>query len=384
MRLADFILANIESILVEWEAFARDIWLGSTPDPTTLRDHAEAILRATAADMKSEQSSIEQSNKSKGLTDDAVSTRRMARASVEHGVGRLRSGFDLLSLLSEYRALRASVIRLWTESRPIPDRNDLEDLTRFNESIDHSIAESATSFAENGERSRQMFLGILGHDLRTPLNSIMMSSQLLSLDENLAGDSLEAATQITSSVEAMARIVDDLLDFATTRLGGSMPIAPETIDLTQVCQEVVAELRAGHPSRTIDVEMPDEVSLEADAARLRQALSNLVGNAIQHGSRSSPVGLRVRAEAESVFVSVHSAGAAIPPEAFGTIFDPLVQGTSADANARRQSRSVGLGLYIVREIVTAHGGDIEVTSSAEAGTTFTARFPRKRRASFVS
>ncbi|HEV7280744.1 MAG TPA: HAMP domain-containing sensor histidine kinase [Pirellulaceae bacterium] len=375
MRLADFILTNIELILVEWEAFARDIWQGSTPDPTTLRDHAEAILRATAADMRSYQTSVQQSEKSKGLADDATGARRMAQASVEHGIGRLRSGFDLLSLLSEYRALRASVVRLWTESRPAPDRNDLEDLTRFHESIDHSIAESAASFAENGERSRQMFLGILGHDLRNPLNSIMVSAQLLSLDENLSGDSQGATRQIAASVDAMAGIIHDLLDFATTRLGGSMPIAPKPMDLTGICREVVAEMRAGHPARTIDLNTPDDLTLEADASRLRQALSNLIGNAIQHGARSSPIAVNVRREDESVVLSVTNAGTAIPPEAFGTIFDPFIQGTSGDETVRAQSSSVGLGLYIVREIVTAHRGEIDVESSTEGGTTFAIRLP---------
>jgi signal transduction histidine kinase len=376
MRLADFILANREPILAEWEAFAREIWQGLAPDPATLRDHAEAILLATVADMQAEQTSEQQSDKSKGKSDLSKSARQMSRASVEHGAGRLQSGFDLLSLLSEYRALRASVIRLWTESRPASRREDLLDLTRFNESIDHSIAQSTATFAENGERSRQMFLAMLGHDLRNPLNTIAMSAQLLSLDDGLAPDSAEAATQIIVSAQAMAGIIDDVLDFATTRLGGTIPVERKPIDLNELCEEVVAEMRAGRPGRSIDVRKRGACSIQADRARLRQVISNLIGNAFQHGGGACSIALSGDESGDSVLLSVHNQGRPIPAEAFGTIFDPLVRGTAADSHTARRYRSIGLGLYIVREIVHAHGGAIEVQSSEEEGTTFSIRLPR--------
>ncbi len=136
MRLADFILTNIEPILVEWEAFARSVWPGAATDPHELRDHAGDILRATASDMFSVQSTAQQSDKSKGDGDTGAASNRVDGASDVHAIGRVRSGFDLKTLVAEYRALRASVIRLWRESRPDPDQRDLEDLTRFNESID--------------------------------------------------------------------------------------------------------------------------------------------------------------------------------------------------------------------------------------------------------
>src|SRR5688572_32439946 len=128
MRLADFILANTEPILAEWEVFARRIWPGPATDPATLRDHAEDILRATAQDMVSDQTALQQSDKSKGDGDAGAASVRIDKASTLHGAGRVQSGFDLMAVASEYRALRASVVRLWRESCPNPDRRDLDDL----------------------------------------------------------------------------------------------------------------------------------------------------------------------------------------------------------------------------------------------------------------
>lgn len=171
VRLPDFILENLEPILAEWEVFARSIWPGAAADPLTLRDHAIQILRAIARDMQSAQTTIQQSDKSKGEGDAGAVSDRVTGASDVHAVARARSGFDLLAIVAEYRALRASVIRLWHENAPDCDRRDLVDLTRFNESVDQSLTEAVRSYTATVERSRQMFLAILGHDLRNPLNS---------------------------------------------------------------------------------------------------------------------------------------------------------------------------------------------------------------------
>jgi hypothetical protein len=145
MRLADFIVANIEAILMEWEHFARSLAPGSAMDVIALRDHAEAILLVTARDMTSAQSLQQQSDKSKGKGGGGEESDRLNHASEEHAVDRLGSGFDLIEVVSEYRALRASVLHLWRKSRPGADERDLEDLTRFNESIDQSLAEAVRS-----------------------------------------------------------------------------------------------------------------------------------------------------------------------------------------------------------------------------------------------
>ena len=146
-------------------------------DKLALRDHAEDILRATARDMMSAQSTVQQSDKSKGQSHASGHSDRLDDASGVHAMARVHSGFDLIEMVSEYRALRASVIRLWRASNPQLDQADLDDLTRFSESIDQSLTTAVRSFTQKIDRSRQMFLAILGHDLRNPLNSIQLSSQ---------------------------------------------------------------------------------------------------------------------------------------------------------------------------------------------------------------
>jgi signal transduction histidine kinase len=378
MRLADFILANIEPILAEWEAFARRVWPGKQTDPRELRDHAADILRATAWDMKSVQTDTEQSDKSRGEGQDGAESARVNGASDVHAVGRVKSGFDLLAVVAEYRALRASVIRLWRESDPDPDLRDLADVTRFNEAMDQSLTEAVRSFTERVDRSRQMFLAILGHDLRNPLHSITMSADVLSEADQLDAEMAGIASGISTSAVAMARMIGDLLDFAAAGLGGAMPLSLTATDLGSLCQEVVDEMRAAHPGRTLRFESHGDLAGQWDAARLRQVCSNLLGNAVQHGAETGPVDCSVTADGPDVVLAVRNAGPPIPPAVLPTIFDPQVRGPSPDSQKPRRPGSLGLGLHIAREVVVAHAGSIDVESSAAAGTVFAVRLPRRR------
>jgi signal transduction histidine kinase len=381
MRLADFILANIEPILAEWEAFARSIWPVEESDPRDLRDHAADILRATAWDMKSAQTAAQRSRKSRGSGGGGAGSARVDGASDVHAVGRVNSGFDLLAVVAEYRALRASVIRLWRASAPTPHLLDLDDLTRFNESIDQSLTEAVRSYTERVDRSRRMFLAILGHDLRNPLNSITMSAELLARDIGLNPDASEMTSNIAAAAGVMDRMIVDLLVFTGAGLGAAIPLSPAAMDLGELCREVVNETRSAHPDREVRVEMRGNLAGEWDAARLRQVVSNLLGNAVQHGPETGPVELSVRDEGPpGVLLSVRNGGPPIPADFLPTIFEPLVRGGGASSpELRRQRRpgSIGLGLYIARAVVTAHGGTIDVTSSADAGTVFTVRLPRR-------
>ncbi|MBA3269240.1 MAG: HAMP domain-containing histidine kinase [Acidobacteria bacterium] len=349
-------------------------------DPLELRDHAADILRATAWDMKSAQSATQQSDKSKGEGLACAGSDRVDGASDVHAVGRINSGFDLLAVVAEYRALRASVIRLWRESQPTSDLRDLEDLTRFNESIDQSLTEAVRSYTQRVDRSRQMFLAILGHDLRNPLQSIMMSADALphgaETDPLVSG----AASRISASVTSMARMINDLLDFTGIGLGAAMPLSPAVMDLRCLCREVIDEMRAAHPTRTFRFEPQGEFTGVWDAPRLRQMVSNLLGNDVQHGDVDGPIDLSISTDGAEVRLAVHNEGLEIPQDVLPMIFDPLVRLSSPQSQQQRRPGSIGLGLYIVREIAKAHGGDIEVDSSAEAGTVFTVRFPRRRAA----
>jgi signal transduction histidine kinase len=381
MRLAEFILANVEPILVEWEAFARDVWPGVQTDPRELRDHAADILRATAWDMQSAQTEAQQSDKSKGDGDAGRDSARVDGASDIHAIGRVRSGFDLLAVIAEYRALRASVIRLWRGSTPAPDPRDLDDLTRFNESIDQSLTVAVRGYTQLVDQSRQLFLAILAHDLRNPLNAVTMSAEALSLSEVPDPETAEIAARITASAMAMGRMIGDLLDFTASGLGAAMPLSPTDADLTDLCREVVEETRAANPTRTLRFDSHGELTGHWDAGRLRQVISNLLGNAVQHGDETAPIEISAQGEASGVKLMIRNAGPPIPADAIPTIFDPLVRGASPDRSKHRRPGSIGLGLYVAREIVSAHGGTIGVESSAAAGTAFTVRLPRRCRPS---
>ncbi|QOV89925.1 sensor histidine kinase [Humisphaera borealis] len=380
MRLSDFILKNMESILAEWEIFARSVEAGTKMDRLALRDHAEDILRATVRDMTTAQSDNEQFDKSIGQGADGTGSKHLDEASEVHGVGRVGSGFDLGELVSEYRALRASVIKLWRDTNPNPHATDIDDLTRFHESIDQSLRKAVVGYTGYVDRSRQMFLAILAHDLRNPLNSILLSAEVVSLTATGDPDTIDAAHRITSSVKSIAQMVTDLLDFAGTGVGSAMPLSPAPMDLAKLCRELHGEFQAAHPTCTLSLKTTQSLNGIWDASRIRQVLSNLLGNAFQHGGETCNAKLTVTADGPDVVLAVHNCGTPIPPELLPTIFQPLVQGERRKGKPQRRAGSIGLGLYIAREVVLAHGGTITVQSTKESGTTFTVRLPRKHSA----
>lgn len=386
MRLAEFILANIEPILAEWEAFARSLSPGATMTIVALRDDAESILLATARDMQNPQSLQQQASKSKGHGGaGGTASDRLDNASDLHGVDRVGWGFHITEVVSEYRALRASALRLWRESLPEPDLNDIDDITRFNESLDQSLARGVHSYSKRIDESRQMFLAILSHDLRNPLNTIRMAADVVSL-QNKSPATANAISVITRNTDAMTRLIGDLIDFSSTGLGRAMPLNRGPVDLEALCREVIDSFRALHPGRTLRLHSEGDVNGVWDAGRIRQVVSNLMGNAIQHGSPEAPIDLSVASKGtasagsglggSTVVLSVHNEGVPIPPDLLPTIFDPLKRYATRESAAARSPGSIGLGLYIVREIVVAKGGTVEVASTAEEGTTFTVRIPR--------
>jgi signal transduction histidine kinase len=376
MRLADFILTNVEAILAEWEGFARSLSPGSAMTVLALRDHAESILRVTARDMLSPQTTEQQSEKAKGQGGGGAESDRLDHASHEHAIERLRDGFDLIEVVSEYRALRASVLRLWQAAVHDPDEHDLQDLTRFNESIDQSLAEAIRSYSSSLDESRELFLAMLGHDLRAPLNAMMLSAEVLARSGQLDDENTQIASRMAASGRAMAGMIHDLLDFTRTRLGAGIPLCVASLDLGSLCQEVLDEVRAAHPGRRVHFDATGDLEGRWDAARLRQVLSNLVGNAIEHGDEGATIEVLAKSEGASVLLTVTNRGPVIPPSALPTIFDPFVRARPASGSSKQRS-GMGLGLYIARAIVTAHGGTIAVESSDTTGTMFTARLPRR-------
>ena len=217
----------------------------------------------------------------------------------------------------------------------------------------------------------EQMIGIVSHDLRNPLSSILMASALLTTGE-LSVREQRFVSQIRRATKRANRLIAELLDFTQARLGGGLSVTLEPIDLHAAVAEGLEELRLAHPSRTILHVRSGEGPCVADASRLEQLVGNLVANAVVYGQPDVPVTVTSRVEPASFAISVHNAGVPIPPAMLDTIFRPMTRGVTVGS----KNRSVGLGLFIVREIAQRHGGDASVTSTAEAGTTFTATFPR--------
>lgn len=376
MRLAAFILSNVEPILADWEIFARSINAGEHLNSLALRDHAGEILEATARDMRSTQTVAERAKRSKGLEHPSEND-ALDGASDAHAMDRLGLGFDMLEVMSEYRALRASVLQLWRESSPVADERDVDDLARFNESIDQSLSKAVASYTKRVDQARDMFLAILSHDLRNPLGAIAMSAQALPMASENKSEILECGLRISRSASVMERMISDLLDYTRTRLGAGMPIKPGPVDLAALTSELIEEFRAAHSQRAIEYRAEGDLNGQWDSDRIRQAVSNLIGNAIQHGSPDFPVTLSLRGEAANVFISIHNGGDPIPPGELPRIFNPLIRGSSAEHPKSNRPGSIGMGLYIAREVAKSHGGWIDVISTVEEGTSFTIRLPRQ-------
>ena len=377
MRLADFILAHREPILAEWEVFARTcVPAGRHMDVTALRDHADEMLTVIAADLATPQGDDEQAAKSKG---NAPSTEgELVTAAEEHGAGRAESGFTMEQMVSEYRALRASVIRLWVEARGELRPADVEDLTRFNEAIDQALAESVTRYTEDLDQSREMFLAILGHDLRTPLGAVFTSSRFMLDTNELQEPFLTLTRRIASSSTRMMHLVGDLLDFTRSRLGAGIPIERAPMNMGKAVHDVVDEIAAAHPTRTIDIDARGELGGEWDCARISQVVANLVTNALEHGSAGSAVTVEVGGDEDEVCMAVSNRGPVIPGDRLNGIFNPMKPREPApNAPASGPTGNLGLGLYIAERIVTAHQGRIDVKSTDAEGTIFTVHLPRR-------
>ena len=379
MRLADFILSDMESILVEWEAFAATLFpAAANMTPLALRNDAKEILEAVAKDLSTSQTKQAQIDKSRGKAPklaDAPET-----AAQTHAILRARSDLNISQLAAEYRALRASVLRLWTEACQ-PNELDLEDVIRFNEAIDQALAESIGFFSEQVNQARNLFLGMLGHDMRNPLNTIQITaSHLAAL--NAGAEVSEAASRLIRSGASMKALLDDLVDFNRTKLGLGINIALANVDLAIVFADELEQLRGAYPARPLELEVIGETRGRWDGLRLQQLLRNLVSNAIKYGAPDTPVRVVLTGEEADVRLEVMNSGPAIERSALDAIFDPLKRGP-AQSSSYSADAGLGLGLYIVREIALAHGGEVDVRSG-KAETVFAVRLPRRSGGSFLS
>ena len=379
MTLARFINENLDSILAEWEAFALTLHpAAETATALALRNHAKEILQAMARDMENTQTEIQQSDKSKGWGPvlDGKET-----AAATHGALRHLVGFDLGQLAAEYRALRASVLKLWREHLSAQEARVLTEMTRFNEAVDQALSESVSRYSDELGRSRNTFLAMLGHDLRSPLAVIAMSAHRLATPGKVPAAELASVARIRQSVLSMNLMIRDLLEYTRSRLGKGVPVLPILYDVGLACEMAHDEVQAGHPDCEIDLELVGDLRAEIDPARFAQVLSNLLNNAVQYGATDRPITLLARGTPDTVELKVTNFGAVIPAEMLQIIFNPLVQVHDDGSPSKSLSTSIGLGLFIADDIVRAHGGMLEVSSAEATGTVFSIRLPRvsKRR-----
>jgi signal transduction histidine kinase len=370
-RLGDFLRSHATEILEAWDEFAATVSHdGKALDAVNLRDHAAEILLTIANDLAQPQSSEQQDAKGKGLGPRSC----YPTPAETHADFRMVAGFAVDAMITEYRALRASVLKIWAKDGGGTGPEDLTDLTRFNEAIDQSIAESVARYTRQTRSASDLFIGVLGHDIRNPLGTIMMSSEYLVRSGQL---SKGAAAPIMNAAVRIKAIIEQVVDFTRAQADGSMPILRVPGDLAEQLAKIVEETQVRHPGRTVRLESSGDFGGSWDEGRMGQLLSNLLGNALLYGARESEVAVRMWTTPVEVCFSVHNHGQPIPPEEQERIFRPLERGLQQQLTGeQREPTGLGLGLYICREIVLAHGGTLQVDSSEVAGTTFSVSLPR--------
>jgi signal transduction histidine kinase len=237
------------------------------------------------------------------------------------------------------------------------------------ESKEREAAEAleAKRRAEHASRLKDTYVGILGHDLRSPLNAITLTAHTLRARETLSDTGKRAVQRIEHSASRAVTMVSALVDFTRGQLGGGIPVIRAPSDFTRICTAAIEEVRAAHPDREIRFTADGALAGQWDADRAAQALCNLLSNSIRHGV--GVVTVSARDTGFGVALTVHNHGEPIPPAKLPTIFEPF-------RKANPTSDGLGLGLYIVAEIVRAHGGTIHVTSRAADGTTFLTYWPK--------
>ncbi|MDB0573917.1 sensor histidine kinase [Ralstonia solanacearum] len=369
MNLSDFIEANLPGLIDDWSEYAHKVSVDcGRLSEDQLRNSARDLLVQIAADMRESQTPAQQHAKSWG--DRPPSESGFNEAAHEHADDRLSHGFGINDVVAEYRALRASVLRRWQQASQA-DASALDEMIRFNEAIDQMVAESVRQHAQRTEHIRDLFAGVLAHDLRSPLGAILASGEVLLHDEGLSLRSVRAIAFIQRGAMQMKRMIDDLLIFTRARLGDFLPTSFTPQDMGRICRDAVEEVRSSYPDAHIDLHLAGELGGTWDGGRIGQLVVNLLTNAARYGS--GRIVVEANADHGQMTIVVSNEGNPIPTTAFPTLFDPLTRANRP--NRTGTAAGMGLGLYICRSIAQAHHGTIGVQSS-ERGTTFTVQIPR--------
>jgi signal transduction histidine kinase len=292
----------------------------------------------------------------------------------EHLVG--EEDLPFLDLVASHTEAALENVHLYSQvssaahhlERKVAERT--ADLAQANEGLARSQSELGKAL-----EFREQVIGILGHDLRSPLGAVRMCAQLLMRYEGLSDDVRRHVHRIENAGNRMAEMIGTLLDFTQSRFRANLPITPEPMDLHEVCRGAIEELLATNPGRAIHLHAEGDGQGEWDPARIAQLVANLGSNALTHGSPTDPVRVTVRAREAEVVLEVMNRGPAIAPELLPVLFEAFRRGPTTERGKR--AGGLGLGLYIAQHIVDAHRGSIEVRSSEREGTLFRVRLPRR-------
>jgi len=288
-----------------------------------------------------------------------------------HAIQRLGHGIGLDTLSMEYQVLR-SVILTHVLARESAKEVSAA-FVRLNEGMDFAVNQAVQQYTGQREEIRQRFVGILGHDLRNPLNAIALAAEQIMTIPCGEPKHHKAAGVIRRSADRMTRMVDDVIDFTHARIGQGIPSVPTQCVMGEIVEEAASELRLAHPRRDLRVEIVGDSTGTWDRDRVLQVVSNLLANALQHGR--DPVIARVTeaSNRRAVILEVENRGTPISPETLARLFDPFRQGHATVGTAGREH--LGLGLYIVEQVAVSHGAQVEVTSD-ENLTAFKITWPR--------
>jgi signal transduction histidine kinase len=372
-RLSAMLHEQQETLIEEWIArIRRDPLIPQARDldEVQLRDNVPQIVEALIDSLA--QTSRQTSEK--GADAREIGGEEAGRTHARH---RLTDRYTLAEELRELRHLRSVFVDLCTRTGLILQGDEAKLVHGV---IDEVMATAALEMEATTSTDlrrdielRELFVAVLGHDLRTPLTSIVLASSKLLLREDFAEPVTRDLRRITANASRMQRLIEDLLDMARIRNGG-VPISRSPTNLRLLCEQVIDSVTLAYPQCTIRLDAPGNAEGAWDAERLAQLVQNLLSNAIEHGDVGAPIQITLRELEPTVELEVHNHGAPIPPEILPSIFDPFIQGEPA----ARRSKGLGLGLFIARSIAEAHGGTIRATSDAEHGTSFTATLPWAR------
>jgi signal transduction histidine kinase len=334
-----------------------------------IRDHVPRLIERLCASLH------------RGVTHGELRGRRIGRCSYAKDYAHLRiekrrSLVEVLRELSHFRMLLVESCS--QEGIPLQG----EEAKLIHAVLDESMSTVAVEMVDAAEGElrravefRDRFMGVLGHDLRTPLSCVAFTAESLLQRPDTPKSYQKALHRIGSSAERMSRMINDLLDLTRVHGSGGIPITPQPIDLHSICRQMVDELEVSHPDRTILFDAQGDGRGVWDSDRLAQVVSNLVKNALDYSSPDTPIQVTVAEQGSFVVLEVTNLGTPIPREDMAVIFDPFRRGSRGPEHGRRPP-GLGLGLFITQQIVKAHGGDITVRSSLDHGTTFTVQLPR--------